>query len=183
MTRKCDPHQNKFTNVRLHKYANLHMTEKSQQRVPHVVFIIFIVIPRGSQGRARNRGRGVGPIHCEPRSSTEKKRRLYRLSNMARGPAELRWTHNKIQHFLTGGQSLHDVAASLHQGAVQPSELPMIGTVRHEMKWYSRNNRTLWCCKAAKAEAVKVCTSSVDTAFLHGLTTQTDGLSVTFFPP
>ena len=25
--------------------------------------------------------------------------------------------------------------------------------------------------------------SSVDTAFLHGLTTQTDSLSVTFFPP
>ena len=25
--------------------------------------------------------------------------------------------------------------------------------------------------------------SSVDTAFLHGLTSQTDGLSVTFFPP
>ena len=31
----------------LHRYANLHMTEKSQQRVPHVVFIIFIGTPTG----------------------------------------------------------------------------------------------------------------------------------------
>ena len=64
-----------------------------------------------------------------------------------------------------------------------PLELPMIGIVGHEMKWYSCNNRRLWCCRAAKAEAVDVCMSSVDTAFLHGLTTQTDGLSVTFLKP
>ena len=87
------------------------------------------------------------------------------------------------QRFSTRGQSLQDVTASLRQGAVQPSELPVIGIVRHEMKWYSRNNQRLWCFKAAKAEAVEVCMSSVDFAFLHGLTTQTDGLSVTFFPP
>ena len=78
---------------------------------------------------------------------------------------------------------LQDVSASLGQSAVQPLELPMIGIVRREMKWYSRNNRRLWCCKAAKAEEVEVCMSSVDTAFLHCLTTQKDGLSVTFFPP
>ena len=59
----------------------------------------------------------------------------------------------------------------------------MIGIVRRGMKWYSRNNQRLWCSKAAKAEAVEVCMSSVDTAFLHGLTTQTDVLTVTFFPP
>ena len=112
-----------------------------------------------------------------------KSRRLYRPGQIARGPAELRWTHNKIQRFFTGGQSLQDVAASLRQGAVQPSELPMIGIVRHVMKWYSRNNRRLWCFKAAKAEAVEVCMSSVGTAFLHGLTTQTNGLSVTLFTP
>ena len=112
-----------------------------------------------------------------------KKRRLYRLSQIAQGPAKLRWTHNKNQRFSTGGQGLQDVAPSLRQGAVQPSELPMSGIVRHEMKWYSRNNRRLWCFKAAKAEAVEVCMSLIDIAFLHGLTTQTDGLSVTFFPP
>ena len=94
-----------------------------------------------------------------------KGRRLYRPGQIARGPAELRWTHNKIQRFFPGGQSLQDVAASLREGAVQPSELPMIGIVRHEMKWYSRNNRRLWCFKAAKAEAVEVCMSSVGTAF------------------
>ena len=59
----------------------------------------------------------------------------------------------------------------------------MIGIVRHEMKWYSRNNRRLWCFNVAKAEAEEVCMSSVDTAFLHGLTTQTDGMSLTFFQP
>ena len=36
----------------------------------------------------------------------------------------------------------------------------MIGIVRHEMKWYSRNNRRLWCFKAAKVEAVHVFISS-----------------------
>ena len=30
---------------------------------------------------------------------------------------------------------------------------------------------------------MEVCLSSVDTAFLYGLTTLTDGLGVTFFPP
>ena len=39
-------------------------------------------------------------------------------------------------------------------------ELPMIGIVRHEMKWYSRNNRRLWCFKAPKVEAVHVFISS-----------------------
>ena len=97
-------------------------------------------------------------------------------------PAELRWTHSKIQCFFMCGRRLQDVAASLQQGVEQPSELPVIGIVKHEMKLYSRNNRRLWCFKEAKVEAVEVCISSVDTAFLHGLTLQTDGLSVTFFP-
>ena len=85
--------------------------------------------------------------------------------------AELRWTDNKMFNAsFSVGQSLQGVAVSLRQGAVQPSELPMIGIVRHEMKWYSCNNQRLWCCKVAKAEAVEVCMSSVDTAFLHDAT-------------
>ena len=64
-------------------------------------------------------------------------------------PAELRLTVNTIQRFVTGGQSLQDVAASLRQGAVQHSELPMIGILRHEMKWHSRNTGNLWCFKEA----------------------------------
>ena len=68
--------------------------------------------------------------------------------------------HNKIQRLFTGGQSLQDVAASLRQGAVQPSELPMFGIEKHEMKWCSRNNRRLWCFKEANVEAVEVFTSS-----------------------
>ena len=42
VTGDCDPPKNKFIKVRLQKYANLHMTEKSQHGFPHVVFIIFI---------------------------------------------------------------------------------------------------------------------------------------------
>ena len=44
---------------------------------------------------------------------------------------------------------------------------------------------TIGGCGASKRPKWKrwgVCMPSVDTAFLHGLTTQTDGLSVTFFP-
>ena len=64
------------------------MTEKSQQRVPHVVFIMFIGIPRGAQGRTRKRGRGVGPS-----IANQDLRHLYWPSQTAQGPAELRWTH------------------------------------------------------------------------------------------
>ena len=58
-------------------------------------------------------------------------------------PAELRWTHNKNQRLFSCGRRLQDVAASPQQGVEQPSELPMIGIVRREMEWYSRNNRRL----------------------------------------
>ena len=62
-------------------------------------------------------------------------------------PAELRWTHNKIQRLFSYGRRLQDVAASLQHSVEQPSELPMIGIVRREMKWYSRNNprAVVWC--------------------------------------
>ena len=49
--------------------TNLHMTAKSQHRIPHVVFVIFIGIRIGDKGRACKRGRSVGLIHCQP--STE----------------------------------------------------------------------------------------------------------------
>ena len=31
----------------------------------------------------------------------------------------------------------------------------MVGIVRREMKWYSRNNRGQWCFKEANVEAVE----------------------------
>ena len=118
--------------IRLRKYANLHMTEESQQRccVHHVHRDEHVNVDE------------VDHVHCESRSSTE---------NVCIGRAKHRGVppscdgHNKIQRFYTGGQSLQDVAASPRQGVVQPSELPMIGIVRHEMKWYSRNNWRLAC--------------------------------------
>ena len=36
----------------------------------------------------------------------------------------------------------------------------MVGIVRREMKWYSRNNWRQWCFKEANVEAVEVFTSS-----------------------
>ena len=48
------------------------MTEKSQHGIPHDVFVIFIGIRRGEQGRACERGRSVGLTQCQPRLSTEK---------------------------------------------------------------------------------------------------------------
>ena len=55
--------------------------------------------------------------------------------------------HIKIQHLIMCGRRLLDVAASLQQGVGHPSGLPMIGIVRHKMKWYSRNNLRLWWFK------------------------------------
>ena len=41
---------------------------------------------------------------------------------------------NVAVRFSAGGQSLQDVAAKLRQGAEQPSDLPMIGTVKHSQE-------------------------------------------------
>ena len=42
MTRKRDSSHVYFVKICFHKYANLHMTERSQHRIPHVVFVILI---------------------------------------------------------------------------------------------------------------------------------------------
>ena len=64
---------------------------------------------------------------------------------------------------------MQDVAASLRQGAVQPSELPMLGIVKHEMKWYSRNNRRLWCFKAVWRHRPKVECDFLPTIAVQGV--------------
>ena len=46
----------------------------------------------------------------------------------------------KNERLFNCGRRLQDVAASLQQGVEQPSELPMIGIVRHKIKRYLRNN-------------------------------------------
>ena len=58
-----------------------------------------------------------------------------------------------IQQLFTRRRRLQDNAASLQRGAEQPSELPMIGIVRCQKKWHSRNNRKLWCFKEARRSA------------------------------
>ena len=97
--------------------------------------------------------------------------------------AELRWTHDKIQRLFTCGRRLEDVVTDFRRDILLPSDLRMIKIAPWESKWYSRNNRWLCCFRKAAVFAVQVRVGSTDRAFLHGLTTRTDGLSVVFFPP
>ena len=58
-----------------------------------------------------------------------------------------------------------------------------IEVVKHQDKWYSRNNRRLWCFKEAGLTAVKARIGQIDSHFLRGLNTVSDGWEVDFFPP
>ena len=53
----------------LHECANVLMTKKSQHGVQHIVFVIFIGIRRGEQGRATRSGRSVWCLHCQTKHS------------------------------------------------------------------------------------------------------------------
>eukprot|EP00929_Paragymnodinium_shiwhaense_P037055 TRINITY_DN19807_c0_g2_i1.p1 TRINITY_DN19807_c0_g2~~TRINITY_DN19807_c0_g2_i1.p1 ORF type:complete len:615 (+),score=137.73 TRINITY_DN19807_c0_g2_i1:84-1928(+) len=97
-------------------------------------------------------------------------------------PAELRWTHGCLQRLFTCGRSLASVAEDLRFGRCSAADLPVISIVFHEGKWYSRNNRRLWCFKEAGVAAVQAEVSEVDQHFRRGLNTATDGWSVGFFP-
>ena len=96
---------------------------------------------------------------------------------------EVLWTLDKIQQLFTCGQHLGDVVTDSCRGVLRPSGLCMIGFVRWKGKWYSRNNRRLWCFREAAANAVQVRVGSIERAFLHGLPTRTNGLSVVLCPP
>eukprot|EP00927_Polykrikos_kofoidii_P086510 TRINITY_DN9717_c1_g2_i1.p1 TRINITY_DN9717_c1_g2~~TRINITY_DN9717_c1_g2_i1.p1 ORF type:complete len:364 (+),score=50.52 TRINITY_DN9717_c1_g2_i1:109-1200(+) len=98
-------------------------------------------------------------------------------------PVELRWTHGRLQRLFTCGRSLCSVIEQLRTGGMHASELPAISIVFYEGKWYSRNNRRLFCFKEAQITAVKAVVTPVDAHFLRGLKTATDGWSVDFFPP
>ena len=96
-------------------------------------------------------------------------------------PAQLQWTHDKIQRLITCERRL-DVETELRRGVFLPSALRLIEIVHWESWWYSRNNRRLWCFREAAVVAVQVRVGSTDRAFLHGLAARTDGFSVVFFP-
>ena len=114
-------------------------------------------VPR-SQARGHIEGVRLSSLEALPR----------RGSTLWVHPAELRWTHDTLQRLFTCGTPLTRVATQLRQGDIQPSDLPMMSIVRHEEKWYSRNNRRLWCFKEAGVDTVEVLVSSVDAAFLRG---------------
>ncbi|CAE8602452.1 unnamed protein product [Polarella glacialis] len=98
-------------------------------------------------------------------------------------PSDVRWTHGCLQRLFTCGRSLASVAGQLQRREIPAAQLPTISLVLHEGKWYSRNNRRLWCFKASGLAAIEAVVSSVDNHFLRGLNTSTDGWSVDFFPP
>ena len=62
-------------------------------------------------------------------------------------------------------------------------DLRLIETDHWESKWYSRNNRRLWCFRGAAVIAEQVHVGSTGRTFLHGLTARADDFSVIFIPP
>ena len=86
---------------------------------------------------------------------------------------ELRMIHDNTQHLLVDERRLRCGVAV---------EVSHSGKVNNVRKWYSRNNWSPWCLKEAAENAVQVCVGWADRAFLHGLTTSTDGLCVSFQP-
>lgn len=98
-------------------------------------------------------------------------------------PSEIRWTHGTIQPLFTCGRPLKEVVDQLRNEQLLPSDLPMIELVSHMGKWYSRNNRRLWCFKQSGLPSIEVRIGKADHYFLKGLSTSTDGWSVDFFPP
>ena len=59
----------------------------------------------------------------------------------------------------------------------------MIEVVKHQGKWYSQNNRRLWCFKEAAISVVKARIGQEDNHFLRRVNTVSDGWTVNFFPP
>lgn len=98
-------------------------------------------------------------------------------------PSAIRWTHGTIQRMFTCGRLLADVAMQLKTEMLGPEDLPMIELVKYHDKWYSRNNRRLWCFKDAGIPVVQARIGQVDNHFLRGLNTTSDGWQVDFFPP
>mmetsp|Transcript_20949 Transcript_20949/g.48106 ORF Transcript_20949/g.48106 Transcript_20949/m.48106 type:complete len:492 (+) Transcript_20949:86-1561(+) len=97
-------------------------------------------------------------------------------------PSAIRWTHCTLQRMFTCGRRLVEVAYQLKAHSLNDEDLPTIEIIKHDGKWYSRNNRRLWCFKEARLSSVKTIVGKADVHFLQGLTTVTDGLSVGFFP-
>merc|ERR1712032_614850 len=95
----------------------------------------------------------------------------------------LRHTHSCIQPLFTCGREVKAVAEDLRSGALPLSGLPRITIVNFDGKWYSANNRRLWCLKAARIRIVEAVVGAPDDHFMKGLNTKTDGWGVAFFPP
>ena len=98
-------------------------------------------------------------------------------------PAELRFTYNTLQRLFTCGRRVQDVAEDLHAGRVRPDSLPQIKVVLYDGKWYSVNNRRLWCLQFAEVGEVDAIVGDPNAHFLRGFNTKTDGRIVKWLPP
>ena len=98
-------------------------------------------------------------------------------------PSVIRWTHGTFQKMFICVRLLVDVARQLKNQLLTPEELPMIEVVKHQGKWYSQNNRRLWCFKEAAISVVKARIGQEDNHFLRRVNTVSDGWTVNFFPP
>ena len=77
-------------------------------------------------------------------------------------PLSIRWTHDKLQQMFTCGRRLKHVADQLRDRSISPEVLPMIEIVSYQGKWYSRNNRRLWCFKEAGLSSIQARVGAVD---------------------
>lgn len=96
--------------------------------------------------------------------------------------AALRHTHDCLQPLFTCGRSVDVVVEDLLAGRITPAALPTITVVNHNGKWYSANNRRLWCLKQAGVDTAEAIVGDVDEHFLKGLNNKIDGWHVQFFP-
>ena len=98
-------------------------------------------------------------------------------------PSVIRWTHGTFQKMFICVRLLVDVARKLKNQLLTHGELPMIQVVKLQGKWYSQNNRRLWCFKEAAISVVKARIGQEDNHFLRRVNTVSDGWTVNFFPP
>ncbi|CAE8623186.1 unnamed protein product [Polarella glacialis] len=90
------------------------------------------------------------------------------------------FTQSSIHSTFSNGDDLHDTIRDLQTGLMSVDNVPQITIVRYGGKWYSVDNRRLYCFKAAlPADAeISVIEGVMDHKFFNNFTTQTGGASI-----
>merc|ERR1712194_713794 len=85
--------------------------------------------------------------------------------------AALRNTHHRLQRLFSCGRVLADVVDHLLAGVMTAADFPRLTVTEYEGKWYSANNRRLWCLKQANVATIDAIVGEPDHHFLKGLNT------------